>query len=372
MYLFLCEDASLWPSEHSWLPGHHASNCGNYAQNYTPATSHSGEINADTYTEITYFWSPAWDFPLSGDPPHDDLMYILESENSSGIKVAGSNVSSSQVTMDKCYQDGTPPEYDCRNVIAPYMILGAPPPPPPPNTIAVEFPQNGATTTDFNAWGIQTFFGSTSTPSGYFRVIYGLSTSSMDSSDTFPVGIGPIYFDSFVGATTSVAISKQLSLSSWAPFYTYFAQAEILDASSTVIATSSIISFDFYRPGAAFTAPSSTTSIASTTLECSGSGLVGDSFCRVSNYLFVPGIDNFYQFSALWINVQNKPPFGYFSVAKNLLAGLTVGTSSIILISASSTAALSGIFSPLRIGCILLIWFLLLFWLFNKFRNIQL
>jgi hypothetical protein len=126
---------------------------------------------------------------------------------------------------------------------------------------------------------------------------------------------------------------------------TYYAQADILDASSSLVAQTDIISFQVY-----FTPATGTTAglpITSST---------------------IPIVNNFIQ---LYNTLSTKPPLGYFTAIKAALNTLSVGTTSLILVNASTTQAFSAIFTPLRTGLIIILWLMFSFWLFHRLRHLE-
>ena len=91
----------------------------------------------------------------------------------------------------------------------------------------------------------------------------------------------------------------------------------------------------------------------------------------IMSYLFTPSDASISQFTDLKIQIQNKPPFGYFNIIKD----------NLININSSSTEAFSFvipefiqtfIFEPFKIALGGILWFIGLVWLYNRLKHIQL
>ena len=254
-----------------------------------------------------------------------------------------------------------------------------------PATVSLNYPTNGSTTPDFANWVVST----ANAFAGNLSVVYGFSTTTMNNSDT-------ITYSPFVN-TNPVAISKHVAL-----FYPplaipvhYYAQA-ILTGTSTVL-YSPITSF-YVDPNAPappaststnLAAPystisggetSSTIAVPATNCNATSSSFWGQAVIDVQNgvclaftYLFIPNtpqqgdIDT--RFNTLSGHISSKPPLGYFTLMSNDLNSLAVGTSSVVLLNATATAAFAPIISPIYTGATWLLWFLFALWLFNRIRH---
>jgi len=86
--------------------------------------------------------------------------------------------------------------------------------------------------------------------------------------------------------------------------------------------------------------------------------------------LFVPSAGNLYNFTGLKDAIQNKPPFGYVSSIITALSTLSTSTTSTIDLSSLSGA--SDVFDTLKTFASGLIWLVVAFWVFRKFRHIEL
>lgn len=86
------------------------------------------------------------------------------------------------------------------------------------------------------------------------------------------------------------------------------------------------------------------------------------------NLLFIPSADSlsFVNLSQQKELIFRKPPFGYFSAVKDILNQFSTTTT------ASTTpvgiGTIATIFAPLLAGLILLLWFILALWIFNRLR----
>ncbi len=226
-----------------------------------------------------------------------------------------------------------------------------------PGTSDISFvvPQNGTTTGLFNEWELNT----SNTPALATCVVhYGLypTTSTyvdygpclLDGFHTVPQIGGPLY-------TPSLTIPIH-----WA------AAAELKDVSGNIVATSLE---DFYLdPNYAGFA----TSTPMITACSNASNALAYDICSIFVHLFYPSNASLAVFSNLKSQISAKPPFGYFAIISADLEGLQNGTSTVVLMDASTTASFSGIFSPFRIGLVSVLWFFFAWWAFHRFRHFEL
>ena len=140
------------------------------------------------------------------------------------------------------------------------------------------------------------------------------------------------------------------------------AWAELWDTNNNFLSSSSLIYFQYSSSSALIgpTMPSSTPII-----DCAG-----DTWCNILSAVFVPKWADLQQFDTLRTDYANKPPFGYFTAIKTELDRLSVGTSSVQLINASTSEAIVPL-GLLRSGVAWLLWFLFGFWVFHKIRNFE-
>lgn len=244
--------------------------------------------------------------------------------------------------------------------------LGTPVP-----AVNFNFPLNGATTTDsFTQW----IFDFHTLPGSNFTLTthLGFSTSSFPVTEIqnldFPNG----------GTTLGYGVLRQSSL--WYPPLSspvqWYAYATLYDnIAAQNIATSSVIGFQAYSSlyggggGVSPPAGTSTTPVISCDPNTS---FLQNSFCNLFIYLLVPPTSTLNAWGGLKTAFMAKPPLGYFYAAYNAISGITEGTTSIVLMSASTTAAFSGILTPVKSAFIWLLWLLFLAWLYHRLKHLQL
>ena len=100
-------------------------------------------------------------------------------------------------------------------------------------------------------------------------------------------------------------------------------------------------------------------------INCEGGGFFDNLLCNLNVALFVPSNEALNQFSSLWDNIKNKPPFGYFVAISAAMSGIVVGTTTLAFAGISDIS----IFGTLRIVLVVLLWFLFVFWVFHRLRN---
>ena len=142
----------------------------------------------------------------------------------------------------------------------------------------------------------------------------------------------------------------------------------------SIAATSSLISFNInspYIPPTYITMPTSTATSSEWVITCDNvSGFFTQSLCYLGQYLFIPKTSDLIRYTDLWNEISIKPPFGYFSLIKNSLSNISTSTTSTFELS--GVASLSNFFNPIKTGVSMLLWFLFGFWIFHRFRHIQL
>ena len=190
-------------------------------------------------------------------------------------------------------------------------------------SVSIDYP-TATSTADFSTFKLSFSMGSEA-PAQYFK--YDVAWQAGTSTDIWNTSVSNLdyQYEIFPSATSSVSLTNVSKSFQLVPGVTYYAQAHLLDATSTagpysVIATSSVISFssatyttidNFYTGfNETFGTTTATTSTStSDTLTC-GSNLL----CKLFVYLFVPpNIDmtNFYN------NLKSKVPFGYVTLIIN-------------------------------------------------------
>lgn len=99
-------------------------------------------------------------------------------------------------------------------------------------------------------------------------------------------------------------------------------------------------------------------------------GVFVNSLCKMFLFLFVPNEAVLLQFENLKDDIENKPPFGFFLSIKSELENLQDATATTVLPDLS--AIQDTFLTPLKTGIIFLLFFLLAFWFFSRFRNFDL
>jgi len=100
-------------------------------------------------------------------------------------------------------------------------------------------------------------------------------------------------------------------------------------------------------------------------------GAVRRGVCEAGVFLFVPDQEALDQWSDTKAIISKKPPFGYFgAISEGFNVSSTVTSTQIM--SASTTAALAPLFTPIRAGIGFLILVLAGFWLYHRFSKISL
>lgn len=234
--------------------------------------------------------------------------------------------------------------------------------------IDITFPANASTTPDFAAWKVDFLVKDTPPVYGSLKLNYGTSSSTLTSFDT-------LNFEAYDNEEAPANIPKSLLL---LPYTTYYAQANILDASSTVIATSTLIYFNTTGVGEFYENnyyPIPTSTIATSTpiqITCDPDDpWYAYSLCKLAVWLFVPSPATLNQFTTLGDTLKNKPPMGYFYRIKDALVFSATSTPAFNLENASTTLAAS-IYNPLKTGITFLFWLVFGFWIFNRIRYLDL
>ena len=246
----------------------------------------------------------------------------------------------------------------------------------------------GITTPDFENWVVSESAAPSSTT--FLQVLYGNSPSSFSYTDR-------VSFSPFVSANpTPVSKSQPLWFPPLAVPSTWYAKAQALDASGSVLASTPVQTF-YIDPSSAAPASSTlemlskfhslaggeTSSTISTTVNCQISsssfladpvGNIQNGICNALSFLFLPNSaqqsDITTRFSGLGGQIKNKPPFGYFNGVYGSLTGFdNNGTST--LIDASTTTAFGGFFGPIDDGITALLWFLFALWVVRTFRQLN-
>lgn len=231
------------------------------------------------------------------------------------------------------------------------------------NGVNFKIPTNATTTADFDYWllqynfadGIDIGFGSPDV--GQLKINYGLSTSTLNKTDTLNV---------FMWASSTAIIAKSNAL---APGL-WYANA-VLYSSSSVIVASSTISFTILDFESLYPIVPTSTEITSSSTCSSSEGLFTKGFCYILNFLFVPSQGSVNRYTNLIGYIEKKPPMGYFTEVKSALSGFTTSTTSTFALADISSIPNSPV-SILKDALVWLLWFVFGFWLFHRVRYLQL
>jgi hypothetical protein len=186
---------------------------------------------------------------------------------------------------------------------------------------------------------------------GLFLVHYGQTTSTMTLLDDS-------YFFLWTSSTPIIAKTNALMPGTW------YAKTEFFNASSSLVA-SSTISFTILSPGAL---PVPTSTILTATSSCEAGNFFENGACYLFNYLFIPSQSSVNRFGNLTDTLNKKPPIGYFTAIKTAFNSIATTTTSTFALA--DISAITG--SPvalLRTGLTWILWIVLGFWIFNRFRH---
>lgn len=312
-----------------------------------------------------------------------------DSSRSTGFN--GSGDYSSSTNFGSPFGNGTYPGNFFPN-LRPYLILDT------GSLINLEYPTNGITSPDFTNWVISFNDLPTSTSGGAIGVWYSMSSSSVLDHSGYD---DAVFFSQFVNANP-LKVYKHLPL--WFPPLTipatWYAQAAVTNSTGDIVATSSLITFyidpdqpaptgttaaDLAAPFSTLNGETSSTPPTTTSCTFTSSSILADpvgniqqGICQAFSYLFVPNSqqqkDMLTRYNNIFNAISKKPPFGYVGSASDALNNFNYATSSTStqLLDATGTAVLSSSIGTLDDGMALIISLLVLFWIFNRGRHIEL
>lgn len=238
---------------------------------------------------------------------------------------------------------------------------------PGPSSISLLTPST-STVADFRYWEVS--YENTTTTAGNTRAII-FYTKNISGE--------PIYGDLSVTTSTtskeSFFITKQRVLdldTEWIAYATLLLVPDTDPDNPIVLATSTDIYFtlNYTLTGGTLSPPTSTTSTYAMTCDPT-SGTFSYSICYVMQYLFSPKTSDFDVFTETYDGIKNKPPFGYFGAIKTAIEGFSTSTTSTLSFP-DLTALDSDLFDKIKTTLTIILWVAFGFWIFNKFRNIQL
>jgi hypothetical protein len=257
--------------------------------------------------------------------------------------------------------------------------------PPPPSGPSISLLSPVSTTTpiyDFATWSVA-YDTTTSTSNGVIEILYDTTTTTLSNATSSRgwVDSRDIRGVASNSSSTFYVVPKYGYLQPG----TYYARAFLednacptigpcLDTSITVLASTTISSFvvaeGFSFSGGYFPIPTSTATSSDWVITCDDtSGLFQNSLCLLGAYLFSPKYSDIEQFQDIYIDLQSKPPFGYFNAISGALNQLSTSTAT----STYSIPDWSDTFlGPLRTSLSWILYIIFAFWIFHTFRKIQL
>jgi len=297
----------------------------------------------------------------------------------STLQLAGATTYTEQSYLDYCVSGMT---FTCYPLASSSLVAFSTPYSNSANDqVAITAPAASSTTSNLQNFGLN--FRSTFTGFNY-EVDVNVSTSSAMTSST----LAGLTYTGGQSSLTPLLVANNMPMASGT---TYYAQASSIYypggagvGTGNLVATSSVISFtasadyagnpSFYIYGTSTPpTPSSTATSSAWTLDCTNYGLVGNSLCSVLGWLFVPPANVLNAYLGTIQLIKTKAPFGYFFIIANDIQ--QINDSSTPAFSFESSGVLSqfsGAFGLadeyLGIGLVVLF----MFWLFHRFRKIQL
>ena len=104
--------------------------------------------------------------------------------------------------------------------------------------------------------------------------------------------------------------------------------------------------------------------------SCEGGNWVGDKFCEVMLYLFVPDDGSLNQFNSLFSVLSDKVPFGWFTGVRSAILGINMPSEGAYEIAFTEVEGfLTDFAAPLRNGLIILFWLMFAFWVVRKISS---
>jgi hypothetical protein len=228
----------------------------------------------------------------------------------------------------------------------------------PEATSYIDFVIPTATSTiDFDYWQLSYGFadgvpiGEGSPETGRIDIFY--TGDNLDSSNVF----------AWFGSTAVLPKTWALGFGNWsATAYLY--------TSSSVLVASSTINFTINEMGSFYALPTSTDPTA--TSSCVSGNFFENGICYLFNALLVPSQNSVNRFGNLKATIISKPPIGYFYAVKNVILGFATTTATSTIPLQSLEPLKTGFLGDLRTGLQWLFWIVLLIWIFNRLRHLQL
>ena len=317
-----------------------------YSTGVVPYTSDTVNLSSGSAVYTFHFT------PISVSPT---LYYSIGVQTLTGCtspKLKGSSDGTSYVddtTTYKCFSGSCAPVKDL------YFSVGS----ASVDSISFVYPTNGLSTTDFGQWRLDYSFATSSPFAGTIDVLYSRNSSTTNDFDD-PLRVAS------TATSTEIAVLKgepllYPPLTEGTEWWTW---ANLYSANNDLVASTTPFQFSLSY-GTEYVNASSTAE----TPQCTGNGIVGDSFCGAFVYLFWPTQDSLNQFQNLGPQLANKPPFGYITSLNTALNGLSDTASATL--DLSPIADLSDPMSGFRTMIAWVFWWLFGFWVFNKFRHFK-
>lgn len=238
-----------------------------------------------------------------------------------------------------------------------------------PSTPTIAFSYPIATTTPFDNWQFILQNSTSTTPS--FVVRYSRNSSSSAELDQFSTSTTSLYdvgMSNKASSTTPFYAEVFKANQLWYPPLSspvlWFAKVYVLDDGYNTVASSSVISFNYYPSG---TPPVSTTTVAEAEIACTSGGFFENTFCDIISYLFYPSDNVLGKYTNIKNELSTKPPFGYFSSISTALSNINTSTTPAFWLPVVNFAPLNA----LRSGITMLLWLAYVFWVFHRLRHLN-
>lgn len=123
-------------------------------------------------------------------------------------------------------------------------------------------------------------------------------------------------------------------------------------------------------PPSIYTEPTGTSTNNSITCNPT-SGFFENSLCNLGIYLFKPNQTSFNNLKNLYDTLNKKPPFGYIAIVTDTMGQINASSTDILGLPYNATLE-NGIIGQLKNAISIMIWLMLCFWIFERFRHFTL
>lgn len=228
---------------------------------------------------------------------------------------------------------------------------------PWPVFVDLTYPGSGSNANQFSSW-IGSYKNPSTSTNPLVRVKYGATTTywSFQDSGSVPdlhlIEENPESGGFVLQRTTELATGT-----------TYYAFAELYDqigSSTIILASSSIVSFSFTTPSQGHI------DIGGISLQpdCASLDLTAKVFC----YLFIPDSQTITQFRGLSSQISNKAPWGYLSLIRTAITGISTSTPNTPQLDVENFS----VFLAIRNIMQYILWLALLVWGVHRVRQLEL